>query len=292
MDYILDKVKRLPNDAGVYIRKDKDENVIYEKYLKGKCVMPNEMDIGAVMPRRVMTLFLLVDTSGSMTVNGNIGRVNSAIEEMVPLLQEVSDENADAEIKVAVLAFSSGCRWVTRNASGQAGAESLETFFWNDLEASGLTDMGAAFAELESKLSRNAFLASSTGAYAPVIILLSDGQPTDSWQAGLDKLKRNNWYRCATKIAISVDNGDTSVLTAFTGTSESVLQVNSGREDLKSLLCRLAVVSSTMQSRSISAASGGTDSEEAQNRAIEAIQQTTGVTDDTNSPDTTWGEGW
>ncbi len=29
MDVILDKVKRLPNDAGVYIMKDKDENIIY-----------------------------------------------------------------------------------------------------------------------------------------------------------------------------------------------------------------------------------------------------------------------
>lgn len=29
MDLILDKVKRLPNDAGVYVMKDKDENIIY-----------------------------------------------------------------------------------------------------------------------------------------------------------------------------------------------------------------------------------------------------------------------
>ena len=29
MNIILDKVKLLPNDAGVYIMKDKDENVIY-----------------------------------------------------------------------------------------------------------------------------------------------------------------------------------------------------------------------------------------------------------------------
>ncbi len=254
--------------------------------------MANEMDLGDVMPRRVMTLFLLVDTSGSMTVNGNIGKVNSAIEEMIPLLQEVSDENADAEIKVAVMSFSSGCRWVTHDATGQSGAESLESFFWNDLEASGLTDMGAAFTELESKLSRSSFLASSTGAYAPVIILLSDGQPTDNWQPGLDKLKHNNWYKCATKIAISVDNGDTSVLAAFTGTTESVLQVNSGREDLKHLLCRLAVVSSTMQSRSVTAASGGTDSEEAENRAKEAIQQTTGAVDPADSGTDVWGGGW
>ena len=255
--------------------------------------MAREDELG-VMPRRIMTLFLLVDTSGSMTVNGNIGKVNSAIEEMIPLLQEVSDENADAEIKIAVLEFSNGCRWVTRDVAGNPGVESLETFFWNDLEAAGLTDMGAAFTELESKLSRSAFLASAIGAYAPVIILLSDGQPTDNTQPGLEKLKRNNWYKAATKIAISVDNGDTSVLSAFTGTTETVLQVNSGREDLKSLLCRLAVVSSTMQSRSVTAASGGTDSEEAESRAKEAIQQATEAADHdpADSANDVWGSGW
>ena len=29
MDIIKDKIKRLPNEAGVYIMKDADENVIY-----------------------------------------------------------------------------------------------------------------------------------------------------------------------------------------------------------------------------------------------------------------------
>ena len=255
--------------------------------------MAREDELG-VMPRRVMTLFLLVDTSGSMTVNGNIGKVNSAIEEMIPLLQEVSDENADAEIKIAVLEFSNGCRWVTRDATGNPGVESLETFFWNDLEASGLTDMGAAFTELESKLSRSAFLASATGAYAPVIILLSDGQPTDNIQTGLDKLKHNNWYKAATKIAIAVDDGDTTALSGFTGTNETVLKVNSGREDLKSLLCRLAVVSSTMQSRSITAQSGDNDEKAAEETAKEAIKQTTegsGNAADNGNTDP-WGSGW
>ena len=244
--------------------------------------MAREDELG-VMPRRVMTLFLLVDTSGSMTANGNIGKVNSAIEEMIPLLQEVSDENADAEIKIAVMEFSSGCRWVTHNVSGQAGADSLESFFWNDLEASGLTDMGAAFLELESKLSRKAFLASTTGAYAPVIILLSDGQPTDNIQPGLDKLKHNNWYKAATKIAIAVDDGDTTALSAFTSTTETVLKVNSDRQDLKNLLCRLAVVSSTMQSRSATSSSSDDDEKEAQERAKTAIGEATNNTDSGNS---------
>ena len=257
--------------------------------------MPREKDLEFSLPRKVMTLFLLVDTSGSMTVNGNIGKVNSAIEEMIPLLQEVSNENADAEIKIAVLAFSTGCRWVTHDLSGAPGVESLESFFWNDLEAVGLTDMGAAFVELESKLSRDAFLKSATGAYAPVIILLSDGQPTDDVQPGLEKLKKNNWYKAATKIALAVDDGDTSSLSGFTGTNETVLKVNSGREDLKSLLCRLAVVSSTMQSRSTAASAKGNDEEVAKQVAKEAIKQTTEDPNDgfgTSDHRSPWGNDW
>ena len=113
--------------------------------------------------------------------------------------------------------------------------------------------------------------------------------------------KRNNWYKAATKIAIAVDDGDTSALSAFTGTNETVLKVNSGREDLKTLLCRLAVVSSTMQSRSISAgAANNGDEDAALDMAKEAIKQTTESTDNDTSgfgtaeaPDNNpWGAGW
>ena len=156
------------------------------------------------------------------------------------------------------------------------------------MEAGGLTDMGAAFSELESKLSRSAFLASSTGAYAPVIILLSDGCPTDEWEKGLEKLKYNNWYKAATKIAIAVDDGDTSVLSAFTGTTESVLQVNSNRDDLKKLCVHvemrsLAVISSTMNSRPVAAGSGEDSSGE--NNAIK-------VADEVKNDANLWGGGW
>jgi len=242
------------------------------------------------LPRRVMTLFLLVDTSGSMITNRNIEKVNSAIEEMIPLLKEVSDENAEAEIKIAVMEFSTGCRWVTHDELGQEGAESLDTFVWNNLKASGLTDMGAAFTELESKLSRSAFMKSTTGAYAPVIILLSDGQPTDDIKPGMDKLKSNNWYRAATKIAISVDDGDDAVLATFTGSIESVLKVNSDRDDLKRMVCKLAVFSSTRQSRSVTAGNSGSDDDVAKQLAKEAVDQ---VKDDNNSGTSTdpWGSG-
>lgn len=60
------------------------------------------------VPRRTMTLFFVIDTSGSMAGN-KIGAVNDAVENVLPMLDEISASNPDAEIKVAALEFSSGC---------------------------------------------------------------------------------------------------------------------------------------------------------------------------------------
>ena len=131
-------------------------------------------------PRRVMTLFYIIDTSESM--NGTrIGTVNSAMEECQELLKEIAKANDDAEIRVAVMQFSSGCTWITP----ASGPVELDNWVWSDLKAGGITDFGAALLELDKKLSRKEFLNSQTGAYAPVILLFSDGGPTDNWEKGL-----------------------------------------------------------------------------------------------------------
>ena len=62
-------------------------------------------------PRRVMTLFYIVDTSGSM-YGEKIGSVNDAMKEAIQSdLPEISTVNDDAEIRVAILQFASGCNW-------------------------------------------------------------------------------------------------------------------------------------------------------------------------------------
>ena len=241
------------------------------------------------LPRRVMTLFMLIDTSGSMLSDGNIGKVNRAVEETVQQLRDVSDSNFDAEIRIAILEFSSGCRWVTN------GAESFDNFIWNDLNAGGVTDMGAAFVELESKLSRAQFLQSSTGAYAPVIILLSDGQPTDDIDVGIEKLRHNNWYKSAMKIAIAVTSDAADALIKFTGSTETVIPYDSNKQDLCRLLTKLTVVSSKMQSRSRGASELGEavdrgnvgDIEIAQQAAVEVVSEVI------NDDDGGWDDsGW
>lgn len=196
-------------------------------------------------PRKVMTLFYVIDTSESMS-GTRIGTLNAAMEESIPLLKEVEAANDDAEIRVAILQFSSGCYWIT----GAAKTVSLDDLVWNDLQAGGITDFGAALLELDKKLSRNEFLASQTGAYAPVIILISDGGPTDNWEKGLAQIKKNNWFKHAIKIAIDIESGaDKNVLEAFTGNIEAVLNAKDSAI-LKKMIHKVSVRASEFQSHS------------------------------------------
>jgi uncharacterized protein YegL len=196
------------------------------------------------IPRRTMVLFFLIDSSGSMS-GSKIGAVNSAIDEVIPALKEVSDENPDAIIKVAVLEFSTGARWLTQNGPIEA-----DKFHWNYIDAAGVTDLGEACRELNAKLSRKAFMQEAAGSFAPVIFLLSDGGPTDDFDGGLTILKQNSWYRVAGKVALAIGDGaDKDVLERFTGTSETVLTVHDTKT-LKQLIKVVAVRSSQIASRS------------------------------------------
>jgi uncharacterized protein YegL len=191
-----------------------------------------------------MTLFFVIDASGSME-GAKIGAVNAAIEETIPALKEVSDENADAQIKVAVLEFSSGARWLTAS-----GPVELDQFYWNYMDAGGTTDLGEACKALNEKLSTKGFMHEAAGSFAPAIFLMSDGEPTDDWQRGLDQLKQNNWFKAGVKVAVAIgDDANKDVLTAFTGTKEAVLEVHSAAM-LKRMIKFVSVRSSQVASKS------------------------------------------
>ena len=219
-------------------------------------------------PRKIMTLSYIVDTSGSMT-GEKIGSVNAAMEEAITIdLPEISIANDDAEIRVAIMQFSSGCSWITP-ASGPVG---IGDVIWNDLDAGGLTDLGAACVELDKKLSRNEFLESQTGAYAPVILLFSDGGPTDDWEKGLNQLKKNNWFKHAIKIAIAIgEDADKTVLAAFTGSSESVISVND-KNTLRTLIRKVSVRASEFQSHSKQASDVETTPEEDSAKIVQDVK--------------------
>lgn len=185
--------------------------------------MPNINELEEA-PRKEMHVFYVLDTSGSMS-GTKISMLNRCMEESIDALTELAKSNADAKLKIAVLEFNTGCKWVTSN-----GPESLEEdFVWDSLSAGGLTDIGAALTELNSKLSRHAFLNSMTGALMPVIIFMTDGQATDNYQKALDEIRNNRWFRRATKIGFAVGEDhevDLTMLASVVGNSEAVIKTS------------------------------------------------------------------
>ncbi|MBQ1388922.1 MAG: VWA domain-containing protein [Clostridia bacterium] len=199
-----------------------------------------------------MVLFFLVDTSGSME-GSKIGTLNQAVEDVIPEIREISENNADAEIKIAVLEFSSGARWITENPIPADGFE------WQYLNAIGLTDLGKACKMLNEKLSRNSFMSDVTGSFAPAIFLLSDGAPTDNYREGLELLRQNNWFKKAIKVAVAIgENANRDVLAEFTGNEESVLSVHNP-EALKKMIRFVSVTSSQIGSQSMAVGGGSVD---------------------------------
>lgn len=242
-------------------------------------------------PRKIMTLFYVVDTSGSMA-GDKIGSVNSAMEEAITVdLPEISTANDDAEIRVAIMQFSSGCSWITPT-SGPIG---IGDVIWTDLNSNGLTDLGAACIELDKKMSRNEFLESQTGAYAPVVLLFSDGGPTDNWEKGLEQLKKNNWFKHAIKIAIAIgEDADKNVLATFTGTPESVIEVHD-KHTLQTLIRKVSVRASEFQSHSKQTSDVETTPEEDSAKIVQDVKDEISQESGANGApiqvdDSSWGE--
>ncbi len=193
--------------------------------------------------RRSMTIFFLIDTSSSMA-GTKIGTVNGTMEELIP---ELIDVGGDADIRVAVLRYSTDVEWITED--GPVLAREYES--WKRLSADGMTSLGAAFQELNRKLSRSAFMNRPSVSYAPVIFLMTDGEPNDDWQSGLHALEYNSWFRYGLKIAVGIGSApDMEILRAFTGRPELAVQAH-GPKELKAMIQLLAVTSSQIGSKSM-----------------------------------------
>lgn len=173
-------------------------------------------------PRRELLVFYVLDTSASMYGTA-ISELNRAVEESIEALKECAKNNGDVRLKIAVLEFNSNCKWINPNEP-----EYLEDFEWQDLEVSPeSSEIGVALRELNSKLSRNAFLKSMTGRLMPVIIFMTDGNFTDDYKEELEKIRKNKWFQRSTKIAFAIgENPDEEMIAEIVGNNEVVITSN------------------------------------------------------------------
>ena len=88
---------------------------------------------------------------------------------------------------------------------------------FRSISTKGVTDMGRGFELLAEKLSSDF---QGERGYQPVMILLSDGLPTDDYESGLKKLLATKWGNKAIRISIAIGSEtDMDVLQDFIGDS-------------------------------------------------------------------------
>ncbi|MEU4807162.1 VWA domain-containing protein [Actinosynnema sp. NPDC023587] len=161
---------------------------------------------GGAISHRPLRFFWMLDVSGSMA-GQKIGQLNHAIRETLPEMVSSADENPHAAVEIRAMTFSTGFRWMTPRPVP------LADFGWTDVSVSGITDMGAAMKAMAAELAVGNM---PERGLPPVIVLVSDGQPTDDFDSGLRALLGEPWGKRAVRIAIGIGpDADLDVLRQF-----------------------------------------------------------------------------
>jgi hypothetical protein len=177
-----------------------------------------------VIPRRVMTIFFVIDTSASM-YGEKIGAVNEAMRKMLPELSKEADNYADFEFKIACLSFSTGCCWMYPKPLP------VEQFQWKKLET-GSIDQNAF--ELACSEFDKSFLWSN---FALVIFINAVNTAEDHFEFLLGR-RKNFCFNYPLKSFVAIANNDKE----FTYMSKNIIRATPDTiSNLLNKVCMLSI---------------------------------------------------
>ncbi len=161
---------------------------------------------------RRLPVYLMLDTSGSMT-GEPIEAVKNGVQVLISTLRQ--DPYALETAYISVITFDSAANQLTPLTD-------LSSFQVPEIRASGGTSLGAGLSLLAQSMDRE--VAKSTaevkGDWKPLVFIMTDGMPTDSWQSGLAEFKSK---KIGMVVACAAGNGaDTAVLKQITDTVVSL----------------------------------------------------------------------
>lgn len=188
---------------------------------------------------RPLPVLILADTSGSMSENGKIEALNTALTDMLGAFAE--EREGRAEIHVAIITFG-GTAQVHQDLAPAA------TIALRPLGATGMTPMGGAF-DIVRQLVEDRHKVPGR-AYTPVIVLLSDGQPNDAWESALARLLESDRAKKAQRFALGIGaDADAAVLRRFLANPEGKVYGAADARAIKSFF-RWVTMSVAARSRS------------------------------------------
>lgn len=171
--------------------------------------MPDPSALG--IQRRQLHFVFVLDCSGSMT-GEKMASLNYAMATALPAMRAGAEDNAETDVRVRVIRFSDTAMWQTPDPVPVAD------FAWENLEANGETNLGAALSLLAAGLTSEVMPGRQL---APIIVLVSDGQPTDDFAAGQTALLESPYGSKSVRIAIAIgQDADLDVLNSFIGHSD------------------------------------------------------------------------
>jgi uncharacterized protein YegL len=167
---------------------------------------------------RRLPVYLLLDTSGSM--NGEpIEAVKNGVQMMISSLRQ--NPQAIETAYLSVITFDSAATQVIPLTD-------LASFQMVDLKATGTTSLGDALKLVALKIDTEVAktTAEQKGDWKPLVFIMTDGIPTDDWQAGLAEFKKR---KTAYTVACGAGGGaDTNVLKQITDNVVSLDSADSG----------------------------------------------------------------
>ncbi|MBQ4480390.1 MAG: VWA domain-containing protein [Victivallales bacterium] len=157
-----------------------------------------ETSLDVTNPAPRCPVILLLDTSGSMAGTP----IEELREGLRQFLRETSDdETASMSVELEVITFGETVKIAAPFAPVNQVNDNVPT-----LTANGMTPMGEALrtADQELKARRRLYKNKGISSYKPWIILMTDGQPNDDWEAAARSMRELGEQRKLQYIGIGI----------------------------------------------------------------------------------------
>jgi uncharacterized protein YegL len=151
-----------------------------------------------------LPVVMLLDVSSSMS-GDKIENLNKAVEDMLDTFAQ--EEKMETEILVSVITFGN-------QVELQVPYSKASQVQWQGLQANGMTPMGTALKMAKAMIEDKETTPSR--AYRPTVVLVSDGQPNDSWERPLEDFISEGRSSKCDRMAMAIgSDADEEVLKRF-----------------------------------------------------------------------------